>query len=183
MTENQEGKCWYVLHTYSGYENKVEQNLLKRIESMKMEDKVFRVVVPVEKKVELKNGKEREVLAKIYPGYVLVEMLMTDDSWFIVRNTPGVTGFVGSTGAGSKPTALDEEDVKKILLQMENNVPKIVKHYRVGDRVKIVVGPFSDSVGIVSEVFPDNKKIKGIFSVYGRDTAIEVETDDIRWDQ
>jgi transcriptional antiterminator NusG len=175
MADKSSEKLWYVVHTYSGYENKVEANLIRRIESMDMKDKIFQVLVPVEKEIELKNGKQKEILRKIYPGYVMVEMFMTDDSWFVVRNTPGVTGFVGSSGAGSKPTPLHKEEVNKILEKMNLAKPKPVIEYRVRERVKIIEGPLANFIGIVEEVQADKKKLKVLVDLFGRDTRAELD--------
>ena len=145
-------KRWYVVHTYSGYENKVKANLEKRVESMGMEDKIFRVLVPMEEEVVDKDGKKKTVMRKVYPGYVLVEMIQTDDSWYVVRNTPGVTGFVGSTGSGSKPTALLPEEVEQILKHMGMEEPKPKIEFDLKENVRVKVGPFADFVGTVEEI-------------------------------
>src|SRR3954447_16187259 len=136
-------KNWYVLHTYSGYENKVKANLEKRVESMGMTDKIFRVVVPEEEETEVKDGKKKVVKRKVFPGYVLVEIIMTDDSWYVVRNTPGVTGFVGSSGAGSKPTPLLDEEIEVVLKRMGVNEQRYEVDYEVGDTVQVKEGPFA----------------------------------------
>ena len=132
-------KQWYVIHTYSGYENKVKANLEKRVESMGMQDKIFRILVPTEEAKEVKDGKQRTVQRKVFPGYVLVEMIMTDDSWYVVRNTPGVTGFVGASGAGAKPVPLQPKEVQAILRQMGIQEPKPTVDFEVGDKVKVKV--------------------------------------------
>ncbi|EPZ45908.1 transcription termination/antitermination protein NusG [Alicyclobacillus acidoterrestris] len=168
-------KHWYVIHTYSGYENKVKSNLESRVQSMGMEDRIFNVMVPTEDELELKNGKKRVVQRKVFPGYVLVEMVMTDDSWYVVRNTPGVTGFVGSTGAGSKPVPLLPHEVQAILKSMDANEPKSNVKYDVGEVVRLVEGPFADMVGTVEEVNPEHQKLKVLVSMFGRETPLEVE--------
>jgi transcription termination/antitermination protein NusG len=140
-------KNWYVIHTYSGYENKVKANLEKRVESMGMQDKIFRVVVPEETETDVKNGKRKTTKKKVFPGYVLVEMVMTDDSWYVVRNTPGVTGFVGSSGAGSKPTPLMEEEVKMILKRMGMPLTDIDIDYELNETVRVKEGPFTNFTG------------------------------------
>lgn len=165
-------KNWYVIHTYSGYENKVKANLEKRVESMGMQDKIFRVLVPMEKQIEIKNGKKKETTRKIFPGYVIVEMIVTDDSWYVVRNTPGVTGFVGS---GTKPIPLQEDEVKPILKQMGIEDAKPKADYKVGQSVKIVSGPFENFVGKIEEVNPEKEKVKVMVSMFGRETPIELD--------
>ncbi|GIM46105.1 transcription termination/antitermination protein NusG [Collibacillus ludicampi] len=168
-------KHWYVVHTYSGYENKVKTNLERRVQSMEMQDKIFRVLVPVEEEVEVKNGKKKTVMRKTFPGYVLVEMIMTDDSWYVVRNTPGVTGFVGSSGAGSKPTPLLPSEVRAILKQMgvEEAKPKV--DFGLKEAVRIVEGPFANFVGSIEEIHPDKQKLKVLVSMFGRETPLELD--------
>ncbi|QQE76445.1 transcription termination/antitermination protein NusG [Brevibacillus ruminantium] len=168
-------KAWYVVHTYSGYENKVKTNLEKRVESMGMEDKIFRVLVPTEEEVETKDGKKRTVTKKVFPGYVLVEMVMTDDSWYVVRNTPGVTGFVGSTGAGSKPTALRPEEADTILRQMGIEIPKIKVDFDLRDMVRVTDGPFSSRTGEIIEIHPDRQKVRVLVDIFGRETPVELD--------
>ena len=151
-----EEKMWYVIHTYSGYENKVKANLEKRVESMNMQDKIFRVLVPMEDEMEYKGGKKKIVKKKIFPGYVLVEMTMTDDSWYVVRNTPGVTGFVGT---GAKPIPLQPSEVSSILRQMgfEDARPKV--DFANGEMVRVVAGPFYNFEGIIGEIDEDRGKV------------------------
>ncbi|MFS8580417.1 MAG: transcription termination/antitermination protein NusG, partial [Novibacillus thermophilus] len=163
-------KMWYVVHTYSGYENKVKANLEKRVESMEMQDKIFRVMVPTEEEVENKDGQKKTVQRKVFPGYVLVEMIMTDDSWYVVRNTPGVTGFVGSSGAGSKPTPLMPDEVQAILKKMgvEDAVPKI--DFDINESVKVKEGPFTDFIGSIEEIDAQRKKLKALVNMFGRET-------------
>lgn len=164
---------WYVVHTYSGYENKVRANLLRRIESMGMKDKIFQVLVPTEEEIEFKDGKKKTVQKKIYPGYVLVEMIMKDDSWYVVRNTSGVTGFVGP---GVKPIPLPEEEVKIILRHMGLEAPIRVKiDLSVGQGVKVTHGPFQDFHGIVEEVNPEREKVKVLITIFGRETPVELD--------
>jgi len=172
-------KRWYVVHTYSGYENKVKTNLEKRVVSMEMEDKIFRVLVPVEEGEEIKNGKKKQVMRKVFPGYVLVEMIMTDDSWYVVRNTPGVTGFVGSTGAGSKPTALLPSEVRSILKQMgvEDRQRKV--EFAPKEVVRVTEGPFANIVGSIEEVYPERSKLKVLVSMFGRETPLELDFDQV----
>jgi transcription termination/antitermination protein NusG len=168
-------KHWYVIHTYSGYENKVKNNLESRVQTMGMEDKIFRVLVPTEDEIEVKNGKKRVVQRKIFPGYVLVEMIMTDDSWYVVRNTPGVTGFVGSARGGSKPVPLLPSEVRAILRQVDTEDVKTRVDFEVGEVVRIVAGPFADMVGNVEEIHADQQKLKVLVSMFGRETPLEVD--------
>jgi transcription termination/antitermination protein NusG len=165
-------KNWYVVHTYAGYENKVKTNLEKRVESMEMQDKIFRVLVPMEKELEIKNGKKKATLKKVFPGYVLVEMIITDDSWYVVRNTPGVTGFVGP---GSKPIPLSATEIAHILKQMGMDEPKPKIDFAAGESVRVIDGPFANFVGAIEEVLPDRRKIKVLVSMFGRETPVELE--------
>lgn len=165
-------KQWYVIHTYSGYENKVKANLEKRVESMNMGDKIFNVIVPLEDEVQIKDGQKKKVKKKIYPGYVLVEMLMTDDSWYVVRNTPGVTGFVG---AGAKPIPLQASEVKQILKQMGVEEPKTKVDFYVGETVRVTGGPFENFIGNIEEIYPDKGKLKVLVSMFGRETPVELD--------
>lgn len=167
-----EGTAWYVVHCYSGYENKVKRNLGSRIESMSMQAYIFQVVVPSEEEIELRDGKRRTVERRIFPGYILVQMLLTDDSWYVVRNTPGVTGFVGS---GNKPTPLRQEEVDKIIKRMEEETPKVRVSFRVGETVRIVDGPFADFMGTVDEINTDRGKVKILVSFFGRETPVELD--------
>ena len=165
-------KDWYVIHTYSGYENKVKMNLEKRVESMNMEEKIFRVLVPMEDEVEFKNGKEKITKRKVYPGYVLVEMEMTDDSWYVVRNTPGVTGFVGT---GTKPIPLLDQEVVKILQQMGLDEVHTRIDFEVNQSVQVIAGPFKDFVGVVREILADRGKLRIEVFMLGRETPVELE--------
>ncbi len=167
-----EEKNWYVVHTYSGHENKVKANLEKRIETTGMSDRIFRILVPTEEKIEKKKGKEKIVSKKIFPGYVIAEMIMTDDSWYVVRNTPGVTGFVSS---GTKPLPLQPEEVSHILRTMGLEAKRAVADFGEGDKVKVVDGPFEEFVGIVQEVHPQQGKAKVLVSMFGRETPLELE--------
>lgn len=168
----QEGRAWYVVHCYSGYENRVKKTLERRIESMNMQDKIFRVVVPVEEEVELRDGKRRTVERRLFPGYILVDMILTEDSWYVVRNTPNVTGFVGT---GSKPTPLSQDQVDKILQRLESEAPRVKVSYRVGQKVRIVEGPFADFIGVVDEIYPDKGRVRILVSIFGRETPMEVD--------
>lgn len=165
-------KHWYVVHTYSGYENKVKANLEKRIETMEKQDEIFRVLVPMEDEVEIKDGKRKISKKKVFPGYVLVEMLMNDESWYVVRNTPGVTGFVGS---GSKPIPLQEGEVKVILRQMGLDEARAKVDYEVGQSLKVVHGPFTGFVGVVDGILADKGKLKVLVSMFGRETPVELD--------
>jgi transcriptional antiterminator NusG len=168
-------KHWFVVHTYSGYENKVKANLERRIHSMNMQDKIFRVLVPMEDEVEFKDGKRKVTPKKVFPGYVLVEMTMDDQSWYVVRNTQGVTGFVGSPGPGEKPVPLQEKEVKTILKQMGIEAPKLKIDFAKGDRIKVTSGPFFDFTGIVDEIQPEKEKLRALISIFGRETPVELE--------
>lgn len=168
-------KNWYVVHTYSGYENKVKANLEKRVETMGMQDKIFRVVVPEKEETEVKNGKSKVVKKKVFPGYVLVELIMTDDSWYVVRNTPGVTGFVGSSGSGSKPTPLLPEEVNYLLKQMGGDVERIDIDVEIGETVQVTDGPFKDFTGRVEEIDKAKGKLKVSVNMFGRETPVELD--------
>ncbi len=163
---------WYVIHTYSGYENKVKQNLLHRIETMEMRDQIFNVIVPTEEEIEIKNGQRRTVQKKVFPGYVLVQMKMNDNSWYVVRNTPGVTSFVGH---GNKPTPLEESEVKAILRQMEQEAPKVKVSYQVGQAVKITDGPFTDFEGVVDAIDHERGRVRVLVSFFGREAPVELD--------
>ncbi|MEK7173883.1 MAG: transcription termination/antitermination protein NusG, partial [Patescibacteria group bacterium] len=166
------GRNWYAVHTYSGYEDAVARNLRQRIESMGMEDKIFNVLVPTEKKIKIKGGKRRLVEEKIYPGYVLVEMVVSDDSWYVIRNTPRVTGFVGS---GTTPTPLSQEEMDVLLQRMGEAEPMHKVDLRAGDAVKITDGPFKEYEGRVSEVDEERGKAKVLVSIFGRETPVELD--------
>lgn len=168
-------KRWYVVHTYSGYENKVKANLEKRVESMGMEDKIFRVLVPMEEEMVNKDGKQKVVMRKVYPGYVLVEMIQTDESWYVVRNTPGVTGFVGSTGSGSKPIPLLPEEVNQILKTMGVEIPRLKVEFDLKESVRIRVGPFANFIGTVKEFSADKQKLKVHVNMFGRETPLMLD--------
>ncbi len=167
-----DGPAWYVIHCYSGYENKVRHNLEQRIETMGMKDKVFDVVVPTQEEIEVREGKRRTVERHIFPGYVLVNMLLSEESWFVVRNTPGVTGFVGM---GNLPTPLRPEEVAQILRRMEAEAPMVKVTFKVGERVRIVDGPFNDFRGVVSEIDMERTKVRVMVSFFGRETPVELD--------
>jgi len=166
------GARWFVIHTYSGYENKVRTNLERRIDSMGQADKIFRILVPTEDEIEIKDGKRRIAKKKVFPGYVLVEMIMDDDSWYVVRNTPGVTGFVGS---GAKPLPLQDREVKAILKQLGDETPKFRITYQKGSAVRINSGPFMDFSGVVDEILPEKEKVRVLVSIFGRETPVELD--------
>ena len=170
--EEKDDRRWYVIHTYSGYENKVKTNLEHRIHSMDMGDKIFQVLVPTEVEIEIKNGKRHPVERKVYPGYVLVEMQMSDDSWYVVRNTPGVTSFVGM---GTTPTPLSDGEVKAILRQIKLDAPKYKVAFTKGEAVRVTDGPFTDLHGVVDEVNPERNKVKVLVSIFGRETPVELD--------
>ena len=165
-------KDWFVIHTYSGYENKVKTNLEKRVESMNMEDKIFRVLVPMEDEIEIKNGKKKVAKRKVFPGYVLVEMILTDDSWYVVRNTPGVTGFVGT---GTKPIPLLDHEVVNILRQMGMDEIRTRIDFDLNQNVRVIAGPFKDFIGVVREILGDKGKLRVSVSMFGRETPVELE--------
>lgn len=179
VNEIESAKNWYVLHTYSGYEHKVKQNLESRAKSMGMEENIFQVLVPEEESYEEKNGETKKVATKTFPGYVLVEMIMSDDAWYVVRNTPNVTGFVGSHGAGSKPSPLLPEEVDQILRSMGINPRKVEIDVEVGQRVKIVTGAFAGMEGVVTGLEPEKGKIKASVEMFGRETNTELDYDQI----
>jgi transcriptional antiterminator NusG len=170
MAEND--KHWYVIHTYSGYEERVKRNLEQRIKLMDSSEDIAQVIVPTEEEVEVRSGQKRTVTKKILPSYVLVSMRMSDNSWNIVRNTPGVTGFVGS---GNKPVPLREEEVGQILKQMETDVPRVKVGFKQGQSIRVVDGPFTDFVGVVDEIIGSKGKIKVLLSLFGRETPVELD--------
>ncbi|HLC44333.1 MAG: transcription termination/antitermination protein NusG [Candidatus Doudnabacteria bacterium RIFCSPHIGHO2_01_FULL_50_11] len=164
---------WYALHTYSGYEDSVVFNLKQRIESLSMEDKIFDVLAPKEKKIKIKDGKRTVIEEKIFPGYVLVNMIVTDDSWYVVRNTPNVTGFVGS---GTVPTPISRDEMKNIQKRMGVEEPKFKIDFKAGDLVRITDGPFKEYEGKVSEIDEEKGKIKVLVSIFGRETPVEIDS-------
>ena len=172
-------KEWYVVNTYSGHESKVQEKLMMRAESMDMQDYIFRVIVPEEKVVEIKNGVEKERIKKIFPGYILVEMVMSDEAWYVVRNTPGVTGFIGSSGKGAKPTPLQPYEVDKILKEMGMNRIEVDKDLTNGTKVRIISGPFDGMVGKVDSIDMENSKVNLLVDLFGQETSVEVELTEI----
>jgi len=165
-------KRWYIVHTYSGYEDRVRRALEQRIKFMDAESKIFRIVIPTEEEIEIRGGQRRTVTKKVFPGYVLVQMQMDDDSWNVVRNTPGITGFVGS---GNKPTALAEGEVNTILKQMTEGAPQVKVGFRKGESVRVVDGPFTDFVGVVDEINVAKGKVKVMLTLFGRETSVELD--------
>ncbi len=165
-------KRWYIVHTYSGHENKVKVNLEKRIEYMNMADKIFRIEVPQKTITKMKDGKKTDREEKIFPGYVLVEMIMDDDSWYVVRHTAGVTKFVGSA---KKPIPAKDSEIKKIIHKTQNQVTKVELDVKAGDKVRIISGPFSEFIGDITEVYPDKSKLRAMVSIFGRETPVELE--------
>jgi len=163
---------WFVIHTYSGYENKVKANLDHRVQSMDVADKIFQVIVPTEEEIEIKNGQRRTVQKKVFPGYVLVQMVLSDESWYVVRNTPGVTSFVGS---GNKPVPLSTTEVRQILRQMEVEAPKARISYQRGQSVKVIDGPFAEFIGVVDDISLEKGKVWVLVSFFGRETRVELD--------
>jgi len=163
---------WFVIHCYSGYENKVRHAIEQRIETMGMRDKIFDVIIPTEEEIEIRDGKHRPVERRVFPGYLLVEMVMDEDSWYVVRNTPGVTGFVG---LGNDPTPLREEEVNKIMDRMSQETPTIVVNFSVGEKVRIIDGPFNDFIGTVDNIDIDKTRVRVMVNFFGRDTPVELD--------
>ena len=170
-----EEKQWYVVNTYSGHENKVKEKLDMRIQSMNMQDYIFRVIVPEKTEIEIKDGVKKEKVKKLFPGYVLVEMIMTDEAWYIVRNTPGVTGFIGSSGKGAKPTPLPPHEIDKVLANMGMSRVDADKELSVGTRVKIIEGPFNDMEGKIDSIDKENARLNVLIDLFGQETPVEVE--------
>jgi transcriptional antiterminator NusG len=172
FAEEDDGRGWFVVHCYSGYENKVRHNLEQRIETMGMKDRIFDVVVPTEEEIEVKDGKRKTIERRVFPGYILVQMIMTEESWYVVRNTPGVTGFVGM---GNEPTALRPEEVSQIIKRMEAEAPRIKVTYKIGQKVRIIDGPFNDFIGTVDEIDMERAKVRVMVSFFGRETPVELD--------
>jgi len=167
-----DGRQWYVIHTYAGYEHKVKANLEQRIRTMDVQDKVFRVIIPTEEEIEIRDGQKRSVQKKVFPGYVLVQMIMDERSWYVVRNTPGVTGFVGM---GTRPTPLSKKELQAIFRRMRAEEPRIKVGFSVGESVRIIDGPFADFVGQVSEINLERGKVRVLVSFFGRETPVELD--------
>jgi len=172
LYEPQDNRAWYVVHCYSGYENKVKHNLEQRIETMQMQSQIFQVVVPTEDEIEVRDGKRRVVERRVFPGYILVQMILNDDSWYVVRNTPGVTGFVGM---GNEPTPLRSEEVQAIMKRMEAEAPKIKVTFKPGQKVRIIDGPFNEFIGMVDEIDMERAKVRVMVSFFGRETPVELD--------
>ncbi len=170
--QTETGSRWYVIHTYSGYEDRVKKNLDQRVLTMDVKEKIFRVVVPTEDEIEIRDGQRRTVARKVFPGYILVEMVVDDESWYVVRNTPGVTGFVGSA---NRPIPLEDDEVKGILRQMEAEAPRVRVGYQVGQSVRVTDGPFSEFIGVVDELDESKGKVKVLLSFFGRETPVELD--------
>lgn len=168
---------WYVVHTYSGYENKIKVDLTKRVESMNMQDKIFQIIIPEEQEVEYKGGKKKVTTKRVFPGYVIVNMIMNEDSWYVVHHTPGVTGFVGS---GTKPIPLQDAEINKILTQMGlmGKKPRII-NLEIGENIRVNSGPFENFEGIVKELLPDRGKVRVNISMFGRETPVELDYEQI----
>lgn len=165
---------WYAVHTYSGYEDAVARYLKQRVDSLEMQDKIFNVIVPKEKKIKIKNGKRKAIEEKIYPGYVLVDMLMSEDSWYVVRNTPRVTGFVGADT--TEPSPLSKEEVDILMAKMKGEEPKLKIEFGIGETVKIIDGPFKDSEGKINAVDEEHGKVKIMVPIFGRETEVELDS-------
>jgi transcription termination/antitermination protein NusG len=171
-----DGRAWYIVQTYSGYENKVKTNLDQRIKSMDMGNKIFQVIIPTEDEIEIRDGQRRTVQRKLFPGYVFVQMVMDDDSWYVVRNTPGVTGFAGASADDrAKPTPLADAEVDKILKQMDAGQPRINIGFQVGESVLVTDGPFSDMIGVVDSIDLDRGRVRVMVSMFGRETPVELD--------
>ncbi len=166
------GSAWYVVHTYSGHENKVAQGLKQRIQSSHLEEKILDILVPTQDKIEIREGKKETIKEKIFPGYILVKMVLDDNTWFTVRSTPGVTAFIG---AGNKPTALPEAEVKTIMKFMKMEAPKYKAAFSMGEAVKIIDGPFADFLGTVDDINEERGKVKVLVSIFGRETPVELD--------
>ena len=171
-TEEDDGRAWYVIHCYSGYENKVRHNLEQRIETMGMKDMIFDVVIPTQEEIEVKDGKRRSIERYVFPGYILVNLILTEESWYVVRNTPGVTGFVGM---GNEPTPLRAEEVTHILKRMEAEAPHVKVSFKSGERVRVIDGPFNDFRGTVSEIDLEHAKVTVMVNFFGRETPVELD--------
>jgi transcriptional antiterminator NusG len=171
---NKGERHWYAIHCYSGYEDAVAHYLKQRIDSLEMQDKIFNVIVPKERKIKIKNGKRKEVEEKIYPGYVLVDMKMSDDSWYVVRNTPRVAGFVGADS--TEPSPLSQKEVDALLARMGGDEPKFKVEYKAGEIVKIIDGPFKDCEGKINEVDEEHGRLKVMVPIFGRETAVELDS-------
>lgn len=178
--DDENEKRWYVVNTYSGHENRVKDNLEKRVESMGIQDSLFRVLVAEEPEIEIKNGKEVEKMRNIFPGYVFVEMKMTDEAWYVVRNTPGVTGFIGSSGGGAKPFPVSPDEIESILRRMGQSDKKVVVDFKIGDTVRILTGPFTGMEGRVSEMNDQTQVASIMTMLFGRETPTDINYNDLQ---
>ena len=172
-------KRWYVVNTYAGHENRVKENLEKRVESMGIQDYLFRILVAEESEIEIKNGKQVEKMKNLFPGYLFVEMIMTDDAWYVVRNTPGVTGFIGSSGGGAKPFPVSPDEIESILRRMGQSDKKIVVDFTIGDSVKILTGPFAGMIGRVDNMNDQTQVASVLTMLFGRETPTDVSYNDL----
>jgi transcriptional antiterminator NusG len=178
IEEQTENRRWYIIHAYSGQEDRVKKNLEQRVQTMDVKDKIFQVIIPTEEEMEYKDGQKKINLKKIFPGYILVQMEMDDDSWYVVRNTPGVTGFVSAEDESDnrpKPVPLEQEEVDRILNQIRSDEPRIKVGFASGQTIRVTEGPFIDFMGVVDEVYPDRLKIKVLVSFFGRETPVELD--------
>ena len=180
VIDDENEKRWYLVNTYSGHENRVKDNLEKRVESMGIQDSLFRVLVAEEPEIEIKNGKEVEKMRNIFPGYVFVEMKMTDEAWYVVRNTPGVTGFIGSSGGGAKPFPVSPDEIESILRRMGQSDKKVVVDFKVGDTVRILTGPFTGMEGRVSEMNDQTQVASIMTMLFGRETPTDINYNDLQ---
>ncbi len=174
-----EDRLWYIVQTYSGFENTVAENLEKRIETMDMEDYIFRVLVPEEKYIEEKNGKEKEIIKKLFPGYVFIEMIVTDKSWYIVRNTPGVTGFLGSSGKGAKPVPISKSEIDAVLKHVDGAKVEEEIDLNIGDKVTVCEGPFEGQIGTIEEIDEAKRLVQVLVEFFGRATPVELAVDKV----
>jgi len=172
-------KKWYVVQTYAGYENKVLTNVIKRIETMNMQEKIFRVLVPEEKEVKIKDGVRKEKMKKTFPGYVLIEMIDSDDSWYAVRNTPGVTGFLGSSGKGTRPVSLGKDEIEPILRKMGVVNTEVTLDVEIGQQILVAAGPFANQVGVIETIDVESQKLIVLVDLFGRETPVELELDQV----
>lgn len=180
LPEDKEATLWYVVNTYAGHENRVKENLQKRLETMGISDSLFRIVVAEEPEIEIKNGKQVEKMHNMFPGYIFVEMKMTDEAWYVVRNTPGVTGFIGSSGGGAKPFPVASDEMESILRRMGQSDKKVVVDFQVGDTVKILTGPFSGMEGTVSTMNDQTQVANVLTMLFGRETPTDIAYNDLQ---
>ncbi len=180
VTDDEHHKRWYVVNTYSGHENKVKENLEKRVETMGIQDSLFRIVVAEEPEIEIKNGKKVEKMHNLFPGYVFVEMKMTDEAWYVVRNTPGVTGFIGSSGGGAKPFPVSQDEMESILRRMGQSDKKVSVDFKVGDKVKILSGPFSGMEGTINTMNDQTQTANVLTMLFGRETPTDINYNDLQ---